>query len=102
MVTRADRPDQGTAPVLPSTRRAPSPFATLEWIGRTEDVPMRRLALPLSCLVLALAVPGSGLADPWKDESGQGDRWAEGRDRRERRPWFPDRPPGRQPPPHPC
>ena len=37
----------------------------------------RSKLLPL-CLTLALAAPGSGLADPWKDESGRG------RDRRER------------------
>jgi len=39
---------------------------------------MARLRLLPLCLALALAVPGNGIADPWKDESGRG------RDRRER------------------
>lgn len=39
---------------------------------------MARLKLLPLCLALALAAPGAGLADPWKDESGRG------RDRRER------------------
>ena len=39
---------------------------------------MTRLTLLPLCLVLALAAPGTGMADPWKDESGRG------RDRRER------------------
>jgi hypothetical protein len=34
--------------------------------------------LPLCFVLAGLAVPGTGMADPWKDESGKG------RDRRER------------------
>ncbi len=57
---------------------------------------MARLKLLASCLALALALPGVGLADPWKDESGRGrgdrrgdyrsERWDDRR-YRDRRDW---------------
>ena len=57
-----------------------------------------RTLLPLCLALAALAAPGTGMADPWKDESGKGrgdrhargsdrrgDRWDDRRDREERR-----------------
>ena len=43
---------------------------------------LKRL-LPLWIALVALAAPGTGIADPWKDESGKGhERRERGRDRR--------------------
>jgi hypothetical protein len=77
---------------------------------------VREKLLPV-CLALALLAPGAGLADPWKDESGQARR--DGRPDREHREWSylrDDRrghvpphhappslvPPGHMPPPGEC
>jgi hypothetical protein len=62
----------------PRFRHAISPFprSSMQHGGHRYMTRLRKL-LPL-CLALALAAPGTGMADPWKDESGKG------RDRRER------------------
>ena len=85
---------------------------------------MARLKLLAACLGLALVAPGLASADPWKDESGNGRGDRREGDRRNRearrdgwsraptpiprghmpppgeaRLWYPDRPPGHQPPP---
>lgn len=50
---------------------------------------MTRFKLLAGCLLLALAVPGVGRADPWKDESGHGRAEYRG-ERHDRRGWTED------------
>jgi hypothetical protein len=80
---------------------------------------MRRTGVLAGCLGLMLALPGPGLADEWKDESGKGRERPERRAapdwRRDERGGFPPQggflppflaqpniPPGHQPPPREC